>query len=250
MADAGAPPERVGSTRRERIQQRALREILDAGREEMRLHGPAGVTMRSVARAVDMTPSGLYRHVSGHDELLGLLAADAYEAMGAAMDQAAADAPAGDHATAWYRVMIAMRQWYLDHRAEYELLVSPRLIARPPHRLDVASGQTWAILAGICADAIASGQLDPDASVWPLGSASGREEVAEVARLISVSALASISGHIGFEVRGLFADLDRDLQEYFGAHVRGVMRLMGFVVEPAPSSCPASPDAPAGTPPA
>ena len=148
MADAGAPPERVGSTRRERIQQRALREILDAGREEMRLHGPAGVTMRSVARAVDMTPSGLYRHVSGHDELLGLLAADAYEAMGAAMDQAAADAPAGDHATAWYRVMIAMRQWYLDHRAEYELLVSPRLIARPPHRLFIRAGAPGFLLSG------------------------------------------------------------------------------------------------------
>lgn len=234
MVVAGSEPERVGITRRERIQQRALDEILEAARAELRLHGPSGVTMRAVARAVDMTPSGLYRHVSGHDELLGLLAARAYEAVGDVMVAARDRAPEGDHATAWYLVGMAMRQWYLGHLPEYELLVSPRAIQQPPEQLRTTTERTLAVLAGVCADAIEAGQLDPAASAFPVTSSSGTDDLSAAARSISLSALASMSGHIGFETRGVFGHLAMDPQEYYSAYLRGLMRLMGFVVEPGP----------------
>lgn len=220
----------VGAARRARRHQQARVEILDAAREELRLHGPSGVTMRAVAKAVDMTPSGLYRHVTDHNELLGLLAADAYEAVGAAMGQARGRAPTGDHATGWYLVAMAMRQWYLDHACEYELLVSPRLIDPTPDRLREAMGSTLALLASICADAVAAGQLDPRASGFPVG---GQDE-RDVARFISMSALAALSGHLGFETRGAFVALSIDPQQHFSAYLRSTMRLMGFVVEPGP----------------
>lgn len=234
MVDAGPEPDRVGIARRERIQERALSEILDAAREELHRHGPSGVTMRAVARAVDMTPSGLYRHVSGHDELLGLLAADAYEGLVAAMARARESAAEGDHATAWYRVAMAMRQWHFDHRSEYELLVSPRLITVIPDRLEAAASSALDMLAGICADAIEAGQLDPAASAFPVTSAHGSEDIPAAARSISLSALASLSGHVGFEARGFFGAQAMDPQEYFSAYLRGLMKLMGFVVEPGP----------------
>ncbi|WEV78432.1 helix-turn-helix domain containing protein [Janibacter cremeus] len=234
MVDAGSGPDRVGITRRERIQERALGEILDAARDELRLHGPSGVTMRAVARAVDMTPSGLYRHVSGHDELLGLLAADAYEGLASVMAQARASAPETDHATAWYRVAMAMRQWHFAHRSEYELLVSPRLITVVPDRLQEAAGGALEMLARIVADAIESGQLDPQASAFPVTSARASEDLPAAARSISLSALASLAGHVGFEARGFLGATDMDPQEYFSAYLRGLMKLMGFVVEPGP----------------
>lgn len=234
MVDAGSEPDRVGITRRERIQQRALHEILEAARTELRVHGPSGVTMRAVARTVDMTPSGLYRHVAGHDELLGLLAAQAYEAVGDVMEQARSQAPEGDHATAWYLVGMAMRQWYITHRTEYELLVSPRVIRTPTDRLRTMTARTLRLQASICADAIQAGQLDPGASAFPLTSSPEGEDVSAAARSISLSALAAMSGHIGFETRGVFGSLAMDPQEYFSAYLRGLMKLMGFVVEPGP----------------
>lgn len=230
----GATPDHVGATRRQRIQRRNLREILDAAREELRVHGPSNVTMRAVARAVDMTPSGLYRHVSGHDELLGLLAADAYEAVGAEMAQARDRAPEGEHATAWYLVGMAMRQWYLDHEPEYELLVSPRLIKDPPDRLRIAMGGTLELLARICSDAIEAGQLDPEASGFPVTSARARGDIPAAAQSISLSALAAMSGHLGFETRGVFRQITMDPQHYFSAYLRALMTIMGFTVEPGP----------------
>lgn len=230
------PGDPVGSARQARRQQQALREILDAAREELRRHGPSGVTMRGVARRVDMTPSGLYRHVSDHRELLALLTAEAYEAMGAVMADARHRAPAEDPATAWYLVHTAIRDWYLDHVPEYELIVSPRLFDGAPERLGDAARGPFDELAGICADAIEAGQLDPAASGFPVA---GPDDVAGTARTIAMSALAALSGHIGFEIRGLFAGVPMDPQEHFGGYVRATMRLMGFVVEP---TLPTAPD--------
>lgn len=233
MTDAYGRGEPVGAARRARRNQQALREILDAAREEMRLHGPSGVTMRAVARAVDMTPAGLYRHVSDHNELLGLLAADAYEAVAEAMMQARDRAPSGDHATAWYLVAMAMRQWYVDHVPEFELLVSPRLIDPLPERLLQTRGRTIELMTEVCAAAIEAGQLDPATSGFPTSTVEGDDSSA-AATLIAVSALAAISGHLGFEIRGAFATLPMDPQQHFSGYVRSTMRIMGFVVEAGP----------------
>ncbi len=232
MTDGYAPGDLVGAARRARRNQLALQEILDAAREEMRVHGPSGVTMRAVARSVDMTPAGLYRHVSDHNELLGLLAADAYESVGEAMTQAQGRAPDGDHATAWYLVVMAMRQWYVDHLPEFQLLVSPRLVDPIPERLQATRGLTLQQLVGICAAAIEAGQLDPAASGFPTGTVRGDpSDVTTTATPIAMSALAALSGHLGFELRGAFAHVAADPQQHYSAYARSMMRFMGFVVE-------------------
>lgn len=229
--ESTGPGDPVGTARQARRQQQALREILDAASEELRLHGPSGVTMRAVARRVDMTPSGLYRHVSDHRELLALLTAEAYEAMGAVMADARDRAPADDPATAWYLVHTAIREWHLDHVPEYELLVSPRLFDGAPERLRDAARGPFDELAGICVDAIEAGQLDPAAAGFPVATP---DDVPGTASSIAMSALAALSGHLGFELRGLFAGVPMDPQQYFGGYVRATMRLMGFVVDPLP----------------
>lgn len=235
MAEGRDAEELVGTARRARRNQQVLREILDAAREEMRVRGPSGVTMRAVARSVDMTPAGLYRHVSDHNELLGLLAAEAYESVGEAMAQAQGRAPAGDHATAWYLVVMAMRQWYVDHVPEFELLVSPRLVDPIPERLRATRGLTLQQLIAICAAAIEAGQLDPTASGFPTGTVRGDpSDVVTTATPIAMSALAALSGHLGFELRGAFAHVAAVPQEHYSAYVRSLMRFMGFVVEAGP----------------
>ncbi len=234
LVEAGSKTGYVGANRRQRIQKRALREILDAAREELRINGPSGVTMRAVAKAVDMTPSGLYRHVSGRDELLGLVAADAYAAIGETMRQARDRAPAGDHATAWYLTVMAMRQWYLTHLPEYQLLASPRVIQSPPDELRITGGRNFSVLARICEDAIADRQIDLESAMFATTSAPAEGDLSAAARSLTMTGMAMISGHIGFETRGMFGPVVMDLQEYFGKSVRGVMRLMGFVTEPGP----------------
>ena len=229
----GKSEELVGAARRARRHERTMAEILDAGREELRLHGPGGVTMRAVAKAVDMTPSGLYRHVSDHNELLGLLSADAYEAVGIAMAQARDRAPAGDHATAWYFIAMAMRTWYKAHLPEFELLVSPRIINPLPERLVATRGRSIELLVGVCTAAIEAGQLDPARSGFPAATV-GEQSATSPATPIALAAFAALSGHMGFELRGVYDAMPLDPQEHYSAYVRATMKLMGFVVEPGP----------------
>lgn len=230
--DQGNPPtDPVGTARRERLQEQTLREIIVAARTQLQLHGTEGVTMRAVARAIDMTPSGLYRHVLDHQELLGLVAAEACASAELAMDRARTAAPPEDHATAWYLVAMAMRQWYLDNESEAELLVSPRTVAPPPAPLRDAASRVWSLLARICTDAIDAGQLDPAAAgLLPAGRTPGPDDPA-LGHSIALTGAAALGGHILFEVRGLF-DVETDPQERYGAYVRSLMPLMGFVVEP------------------
>lgn len=233
VTEGSVPGQPVGTARQARRQQQALREILDAASEELRLHGPSGVTMRGVARRVDLTPSGLYRHVSDHRELLALLTAEAYEALAAAMTGARDRAPEGDPATAWYLVATAMRDWYVDHVPEYELLVSPRLFDHPTGRLSAVARGSLQLLCDICAEAIEAGQLDPRVSGFP-AAADHADDPEVAARVIAMSALAALSGHLGFELRGAFLSMPMGPEEHFIGYVRSTMRLMGFVVEAAP----------------
>jgi hypothetical protein len=51
---------RMDTTLRQRRRDAATREILDAAREQMAVHGPAGLALRSVARSLGMTVQALY----------------------------------------------------------------------------------------------------------------------------------------------------------------------------------------------
>ncbi|KRE38544.1 hypothetical protein ASG73_06355 [Janibacter sp. Soil728] len=226
----------IGAARRERLHRQVLEEIKDAARAELRAHGPSGVTMRAVARAVDITPSGLYRYVADHNALLGLLAADAYAEALAEIRAAGAQAPDEEFATTWYLSTLALRRWSLTHEAEHALLVSPTVMNPRPREVVEAVRESLAMWAEICEKAIQAGQLDPQQAGLPVvhtkvTSGAASAEAVSLAR----SAIAAITGHIALEVRlgweGWEGSVE-DPAEYFSDYSLAIMTAMGFVVRP------------------
>lgn len=70
------------------------RALLDAGFEAARAHGPDGVSVRELARLVEVAPSAVYRHFDDHEQLISTLALRALALVADAMEDEIAKLPA------------------------------------------------------------------------------------------------------------------------------------------------------------
>lgn len=136
-------PDRVRADRRTRNRRATMKDLKAAALDEVRERGPAGVSLRSVARRMGMSASGLFRYVASREELLTMLIADGYHDLadhlyaadgGGARpsDSPVTDRPqprpphvvAGtdDVAERARAVLLAYRQWAVEHPKEFALL--------------------------------------------------------------------------------------------------------------------------------
>ncbi|MCZ4121050.1 TetR/AcrR family transcriptional regulator [Streptomyces sp. H39-S7] len=112
----------VPPTLRQRRRAAATQEILDAAECHLTEHGPAALSLRAVARSLDMTVQALYHYFPSRDALVTVLITKAYDDLADAV-QAAVDTPARD--TALPRLVIAAegyRRWAIAHPERFRLL--------------------------------------------------------------------------------------------------------------------------------
>ncbi len=109
-------------TARARAREQITGEVLAEARRQLAEAGPAGLSLRSVARELGMVPSALYRYVASRDDLLTRLITDAYDALGTEVEAAVAAGAAGPDLERWLAAARAARAWALAHPHEYALL--------------------------------------------------------------------------------------------------------------------------------
>ena len=108
-------------TARARARAEVTEEIKAAARIELAAAGSAGLSLRAVARHVEMVPSALYRYFDGRDALLTALITDAYASLAASV--VAADAEMVPSPTGrWLAVGHAVRDWARAHPHEWALI--------------------------------------------------------------------------------------------------------------------------------
>ena len=107
--------------RRARNRQQTEQELKAAALAEVRECGGVGLSLRSVARRMGMSPAGLYRYVDSREALLTWLIADGFDDLADALEDA--DAAAGPDVEARLQaVAIAYRAWAVAHPNEFGLL--------------------------------------------------------------------------------------------------------------------------------
>src|ERR1700749_193782 len=79
---------RRAATARERARAELTREIKEEARRQLAATGAGGLSLRAVAKELGMVSSALYRYYPRRDDLLTALIIDAYNALGAAAEQA------------------------------------------------------------------------------------------------------------------------------------------------------------------
>jgi AcrR family transcriptional regulator len=113
--------------------------IKDIARQQMATEGTAAVSLRGIARALDVTAPALYRYYASADDLITALIADGFNSLGDAQEATAAqmaDAPVQARLLA---LLMAYRAWALDHAVDFQLIygnpipgyVAPREITVP-----------------------------------------------------------------------------------------------------------------------
>lgn len=157
---------------RARVRVELTREITDAARHQLALVGPAGLSLRAVARSLDMVPSALYRYFASRDHLLTALIIDAYRAIAEAAEASDASQPNPDWAGRWMAAATGMRRWALDHPNEWALVYgSPVPGYRAPQDTIEPALRVARALTAPFADATRNRRLHPVATVPPVPAA-------------------------------------------------------------------------------
>jgi AcrR family transcriptional regulator len=135
------------------------RAILEASSRLLATGGQEALSVRGLARELNLVPSALYRYVTSREDLLNILFRHAYNDMADSI-QAAHDAvPRHDLRGRWRAFAYSLRQWSIDHPHEWILIngTPPRDYHVPTEETLSSGIRLHLLLAGMGADAEAAG---------------------------------------------------------------------------------------------
>ena len=226
-------------------------EILAVAREHLAKEGGAALSLRSVARDLELAPSALYRYFDGRDALLSALIMAAYESLAAETERAADQAhEAGNtDVEAWLEVPRAARRWALERPHEWALIFgTPVPGYEAPEDTVEPYARAAAALARPVMEAKSAGRLHSDASIGTGARTDTdtdtdadelRRAVAPVAEGLSldlpvptvvrlVQAWATVIGVISLEIFGHWRNTILDPEAFFEAAVRNLAADLGL----------------------
>lgn len=224
---------------RQRVHQAVREDIVEAARRQLALEGAGALSLRAVARELDMASSAMYRYFESRDELITALIVSSYDAVGEVAERAAATT--GSTVGRFREVCRAVRIWSLDHPHEYALLYgspvpdysAPSITVGPASRVVLTLG-------GLIVDGITRGEVSvTELPSLPRSLAAQVKAVGQVtlpgAPLWIVAratqAWALLFGQISFEVFGRLTDIVHDLDVLFDFTVSTMEELVGFTTD-------------------
>ncbi|MGW4247034.1 TetR/AcrR family transcriptional regulator [Nocardia sp. NPDC004722] len=229
---------------RARVRTEMIEEIKATARKRLAVDG-ANLSLRGVARDLDIVASALYRYFPSRDDLLTALILDSYRALGDAVTHAANTAPAKDERAQWLAVCTAVRDWALANPTEYGLLYgSPIPGYDAPEDTIAPAATVIMLLVGIATAAWEADRLNPAPLPTPLPTpvradlralidqqspgATFPEEVLDRVFL----AWTQLFGLITFEIFGRFDGTITALPTYFTHQMTLMADLVGLPASP------------------
>ncbi len=186
-------------------------------------NGASALSLREVARELNMASSAIYRYFATRDELLTTLIVNAYNDMGAAVEKADAKLSTAGHRERFVGVARAVRRWALRHPHDYALIFGTPVSGYvAPAGTIVAATRVSAVLGRILSQAEADtttaspsaaerAMVDVDAVTAVTGPLSGPRVID------ALSAWSAIYGLISFELFGHFVGSVKKNDTFFDA---------------------------------
>ena len=109
-------------SRRDRRKAETISDIKAVALRQLAAAGPAGISMRGIARDLDMTAAGVHYYYPDKQALIDALTVDGFTALAAALRsvyEERSDLPPRER---WLAVARAWRGWALRHSAEYLMI--------------------------------------------------------------------------------------------------------------------------------
>ncbi|TCO22313.1 TetR family transcriptional regulator [Kribbella steppae] len=220
---------------RARVRSEMSQEIKGVARRHLATDG-ANLSLRAVARDLDIVASALYRYFPSRDALLTALIIDAYNALATAATEADAAVPRDDLRGRWLAVCRAVRTWALAHPAEYGLIYGAPVpdYAAPQDTVEPAS-KVILLLVDIVVDGL--DRLNPLTAsplFTPLRTDLRRLIEQRQGDLLEerldrvLVAWTHLYGVLNFEVFGRLDDMIEARAEYFDHHMSLMADLTGL----------------------
>jgi AcrR family transcriptional regulator len=110
--------------RDEALHENYREQIKQLAREQMNEAGIDGISMRGIARAIDLTTPALYRYYESREALVIDLIADSYYAIADQLADALSSIPTDAAAERLLAITQTYRRWALDHPSDFLLIVT------------------------------------------------------------------------------------------------------------------------------
>jgi AcrR family transcriptional regulator len=147
-------------TARARVRAEMLAEIKEVARRHLAVEGAAGLSLRAVARDLGMVSSAVYRYFASRDDLLTALIIDAFDAVGAAAEEAEQAASGNTTPARWLALSAAVRDWARRNPQEYALVYgSPVPGYRAPTATIDPALRVTAVFLRLLAEGVAAGEI-------------------------------------------------------------------------------------------
>ncbi len=216
---------------RARVRAELTAEIKAVATRELADKGAAALSLRAIARELDMASSAIYRYFASRDELLTALIIDAYNKVGEAVEQADSTQDRDDYRGRFTAIASAIRSWAITNPHEYALIygspvpgyAAPEDTIDPAIRVSVALINTLVDAAGDdqSADSDDTDSSDTDAANTGLAAALAdvlaftdhRLSPRSLAR--GIEAWGEIFGLISLELFGHFHNAVTDPEAFF-----------------------------------
>jgi AcrR family transcriptional regulator len=229
-------PKRAEALGRDEMAER----VKAAARQQMAEHGTAGLTLRGVARELEITAPAIYNYFPRLDDLITALIIDAFSALADTMREAEAGVESGQPADRIEAMALAYRAWAVAHPVDFQLIYGnpiPGYVAPAEITAPLALSAFLGMFRAY-AQAYASGELgvppeyrhppkEIDAAPARLRQDSGMEVPAEVAALLA-SSWARIHGLVMLELFEHIQPLVGDPAEFYRYEVRALLERLGL----------------------
>jgi AcrR family transcriptional regulator len=214
--------------------------IKTAARNLMAKHGTAGLSIRPIAREIGLTAPALYRYFENLDALITELIVDNFNALAAALEIARDQAQGQLSASQLMAIMLAYRQWALDHPIDFELIYGNPIpgYEAPSDITTPAAARAFVIVADLLEQIILSGEFHPPqghdrvpTKIEPYLEGMIQQEsyaFSTLAAYLTVVGWSQMHGIIMLELTEHITPIIGDMDSYYRIQMENLLRLMGI----------------------
>jgi AcrR family transcriptional regulator len=134
---------------RARVRAELTAEIKSSARRQLAADGAATLSLRAIAREMNMASSAIYRYFASRDDLLTALIVDAYDSIGSAVEQADATMQRDNCVGRFTAIATSIRDWAHTNPHEYALIYGSPVpgYAAPDDTIDPAVRVPMALIS-------------------------------------------------------------------------------------------------------
>ncbi len=96
--------------------------VKDAARSLMTERGTAGLTIRGIAAALELTPPAIYTYFASLEDLITALTTDGFNALADTLMTVGRDAEDAEPVARLLAVLLAYREWAIAHATDFQLI--------------------------------------------------------------------------------------------------------------------------------